>query len=119
MRWVKVLAIAAGILIVFIVVSSLVHILYLIGVGVVIIAAILLAFKAWQQYKSAQQRHEERRLQRQERREERRPGRSIEARPPQYPGTSGVTGTSGRQAVSGQPNIDIEEELARLRREKG
>lgn len=114
MRWVKVLAIAAGILIVFIVLSSLMHILYLIGVGIVIVGAIFLAFKAWEQYRRAQVRHDERRQQRVERREERRqersPERSLEARPPQHPSTSGMPQSDARQ-------VDIDEELARLRRD--
>jgi flagellar biosynthesis component FlhA len=114
MRLIKVLAIAAGILIVFIVLSALWHILYLIGVGIVIIGLLFLAFKAWEQYKRAQERHEERRQQRTERREERRqersPSRGIEARSPQYPTSSGMPQTGASQA-------DIDEELARLRRE--
>jgi flagellar biosynthesis component FlhA len=114
MRWMKVLAIAAGILIVFIVLSSLLHILYLIGVGIVIIGAIFLAFKAWEGYKRAQERHDERRQERTERRQERQqqrsPGRSLEARPPQHPSTSGMP-------QAGAKDLDIEEELARLRRD--
>jgi flagellar biosynthesis component FlhA len=112
MRLVKLLAIAAGIIIVFIVLSALWHILYLIGVGIVIVGALFLAFKAWEQYKRAQVRHEERRQERVQRREgrhqERSPDRSIESRPPQYPGISGTP-------ASGQSDVD--EELARLRRE--
>jgi membrane protein implicated in regulation of membrane protease activity len=110
MRLMKVLAIAAGILIVFIVLSALWHILYLIGVGIVIVGVLFLAFKAWEQYKRAQQRHEERRDQRAQRRDERSTSRSIEARPPQYPGTTGTPAGSARQD-------DIDEELARLRRD--
>jgi flagellar biosynthesis component FlhA len=114
MRLMKVLAIAAGILIVFIVFSAVWHILYLILVGIAIVGALFLLFKAWEQYKRAQQRHEERREQRAQRRDERRDERSarpsIEARPPQYPGTSGTPAGSGQQ-------FDIDEELARLRRD--
>jgi len=114
MRLLKVLGIAAGILIVFIVISALWHILYLIGVGIVVVGAIFLLFKAWEQYKRAQQRHEERREERVQRREERQqqrsPGRSLEARQPQYPGTSGLP-------KAGSDQMDIEEELARLRRD--
>lgn len=114
MRLMKVLAIAAGILIVFIVISALWHILYLIGVGIVIVAALFLAFKAWDQYKRAQQRHEQRRAeraqQREERRQQRSPGRRLEAKPPQYPGTSGMP-------QAGASSTDLDEELARLRRD--
>lgn len=114
MRLMKVLAIAAGILIVFIVLSALWHILYLIGVGIVIVGVLFLAFKAWDQYKRAQQRHGERREERAQRREERqqqrRAGRSLETRPQQYPGTSGMP-------QAGAKDLDIDEELARLRRD--
>jgi hypothetical protein len=80
MRWLKVLAIAVAVVIVFFVISSLVHILYLIGVGLLIAAALFAAFKGWEQYKRARERHEERRQQR----EERRARPSIEA-PRQQP----------------------------------
>ncbi|MGH3228901.1 MAG: hypothetical protein ACRDOA_10010 [Streptosporangiaceae bacterium] len=62
MRWLKVLAIALAVVIVFFVISSLVHILYLIGVGLLIAAALFAAFKGCDQYKRARERHEERRL---------------------------------------------------------
>ncbi len=40
MRWLKVLAIAVAVVIVFFVISALTHILYLIGVGLLIAAAL-------------------------------------------------------------------------------
>jgi hypothetical protein len=114
MRWLKVLAIAVGVVIVFIVASSLLHILYLIGIGLLVAAAIFLAFKGYEQYKLAQRRHEERRQQRiQEReqrtqaREQRRPRPTIEA-PRQQP--------AGLPPAASAP-LDVEEELARLKRE--
>jgi hypothetical protein len=113
MRLAKALAIAVGVLIVFFVVSALVHVLYLIGVGLVVAAAIFFAFKAWERYKQARQRSEERHEERMQRRAERSPGRSIEPRPRQYPGTTGTA--ASQPAASG--NLDIEEELARLKRD--
>jgi hypothetical protein len=114
MRWLKVLAIAVGVVIVFIVASSLLHILYLIGIGLLVAAAIFVAFKGYEQYKLAQRRHEERRQQRiQEReqrtqaREQRRPRPTIEA-PRQQP--------AGLPPAASAP-LDVEEELARLKRE--
>ena len=108
MRWLKVLAIAVAVVIVFVVISSLVHILYLIGVGLLIAAAIFAAFKGWEQYKRARERHEERRQQRLQQRDERRARPSIEA-PRQQP-----TGLPPAAAPSG---FDVDEELARLKRE--
>jgi biopolymer transport protein ExbB/TolQ len=114
MRWVKALAIAVAVLIVFIVVYSLLHVLYLIGIGIVIAAAIFAAVKGWEQYKLARQRQEERRQQRiQEReqrmqeREQRRSRPTIEA-PRQQP--AGLPPAASAQ-------LDVEEELARLKRQ--
>jgi hypothetical protein len=108
MRWLKVLAIAVAVVIVFFVVSSLVHILYLIGVGLLIAVALFAAFKGWEQYKHARERHEERRQQRLQQREERRARPPIEA-PRQQP-----TGLPPAATPSG---FDVDEELARLKRE--
>ena len=108
MRWLKVLAIAVAVVIVFFVISSLVHILYLIGVGLLIAAALFAAVKGWEQYKRARERHEERRQQRPQQREERRARPSIEA-PRQRP-----TGLPPAATSSG---FDVDEELARLKRE--
>jgi type II secretory pathway pseudopilin PulG len=114
MRWIKVLAIAVAVVIVFFVFSWLWHILYLILVGLVIAAALFAAFKGWEQYKLARQRHEERRQQRlqerqqrQQQREERHARPTIEA-PRQQPTGLPPAGTA---------NFDVDEELARLRRE--
>jgi hypothetical protein len=117
MRLIKILAIAVAVLIVFWVASALLHVLYLIAIGFVIAAAIFLAFKGWEQYKHARQRHDERRAERTRERAERRPARGIEARRaadpdraiearPQQPGSLPAPGT-----------YDIDEELARLRRD--
>jgi type II secretory pathway pseudopilin PulG len=123
MRWLKVLAVAVAVVIVFFVISALVHILYLIGVGLLIAAALFAAVKGWQQYKRAQKRHEERRQQREERhqqREERRARPSIDA-PRQQP--TGLPIDAPRQQPAGLPpaatpsGFDVEEELARLKRE--
>jgi hypothetical protein len=116
MRWLKVLAIAVAVVIVFFVVSSLVHILYLIGVGLLIAVALFAAFKGWEQYKRARERHEERSQQRKERRA--RP--SIEA-PRQQP--TGLPIEAPRLQPTGLPpaatssGFDVDEELARLKRE--
>jgi hypothetical protein len=116
MRWLKVLAIAVAVVIVFFVISSLVHILYLIGVGLLIAAALFAAVKGWQQYKRARERHEEGRQQRQERRAR----RSVEA-PRQKP--TGLPIDAPRQQPTGLPptatpsGFDVDEELARLKRE--
>ena len=104
MRWLKVLAIAVAVVIVFFVISSLVHILYLIGVGLLIAAALFAAVKGWEQYKRARARHEERLQQR----EERRARPSIEA-PRQQP--------TGLPPAATSPGFDVDEELARLKRE--
>jgi hypothetical protein len=108
MRWLKVLAIAVAVVIVFFVISSLTHILYLIGVGLVIAAALFAAVKGWEQYKLARERHEERRQQRLQQREERRARPSIEA-PRQQP--------TGLPPAATSPGFDVDEELARLKRE--
>jgi hypothetical protein len=117
MRWIKILAVAVAVLIVFLVFSALLHILYLIAIGFVIAAAIFVAFKGWEQYKHARQRHDERRAERMRQRAERRPApgiegrrsadpdRAIEARPQQ----------PGRLPAPGE--YDLDEELARLRRD--
>ena len=104
MRWLKVLAIAVAVVIVFFVISSLVHILYLIGVGLLIAAALFAAFKGWKQYKRAHERHEERHQQREERR----------ARPPIDAPRQQPTGLPPTATPSG---FDVDEELARLKRE--
>jgi hypothetical protein len=103
MRWLKVLAIAVAVVVVFVVISALVHILYLVGVGLLIAAALFAAVKGWEQTKRARERREERRQQR----EERRAHPSIEA--PRQP-----TGLPPAVTSSG---FDVEEELARLKRE--
>lgn len=120
MRWLKVLAIAVAVVIVFFVVSSLVHILYLIGVGLLIAVGLFAAFKGWEQYKRARERHEERSQQRLQQREERRARPSIEA-PRQQP--TGLPIEAPRLQPTGLPpaatssGFDVDEELARLKRE--
>jgi hypothetical protein len=116
MRWVKALAIAVAVVIVFFVVSALLHILYLIGIGVLVAAVIFAAFKGWEQYKIARNRHEERRQQRiQEReqrmqeRQQRRSRPSIDAPRQQPPGLPPAAAPAAQH--------DVEEELARLKRE--
>jgi hypothetical protein len=104
MRWIKVLAVAVAVVVVFVVISALAHILYLVGVGLLIAAALFAAVKGWEQTKRARERREERRQQR----EERRAHPSIEA-PRQQP-----TGLPPAVTSSG---FDVEEELARLKRE--
>jgi hypothetical protein len=104
MRWLKVLAIAVGIVLVFVVISAVAHLLYLVGVGLLIAAALFVAFKGWEQTKRARERREERRQQR----EQRRAHPSIEA-PRQQP-----TGLPPAVTSSG---FDVEAELARLKRE--
>ena len=107
MRWVKVLAIAVAVVIVFFVISSLVHILYLIGVGLLIAAALFAAVKGWEQYKRARERHDERRQQRQQR-EQHRARPSIQA-PRQQP--------TGLPPATTAPGFDVDQELALLKRE--
>jgi hypothetical protein len=116
MRWLKVLAIAVAVVVVFVVISALVHILYLVGVGLLIAAALFAAVKGWEQAKRARERREERRQQR----EERRSHPLIEA-PRQQP--TGLPIEAPRQQPTGLPptatssGFDVEEELARLKRE--
>lgn len=116
MRWMKALGIAAAVLIVFIVLGTVLHFLYWIAVGVVLAAAVFAAFKVHEKYKLARARHEqararkqEERLQREQERQQRRhrEPRSVEAAPP-----------SPARIQPGAPaQPDIEEELARLRRD--
>ena len=108
MRWLKVLAIAVAVVIVFFVISSLVHILYLAGVGLLIAVALFAAFKAWEQYKRARKRHEERGQRHLQQPGERRARPPVEA-PRQQP-----TGLPPTATPSG---FDVDEELARLKRE--
>jgi hypothetical protein len=120
MRWLKVLAIAVAVVIVFFVVSSLVHILYLIGVGLLIAVALFAAVKGWEQYKRARDRHQERSQERLRQREERRARPSAKA-PRQQP--AGLPIEAPRQQPTGlpptatPPGFDVDEELARLKRE--
>lgn len=115
MRWLKVLAIAVAVVVVFVVISALVHILYLVGVGLLIAAALFAAVKGWEKTKRARERREERRQQR----EEGRAHPSIEA--PRQP--TGLPIEAPRQQPTGLPpavtssGFDVEEELARLKRE--
>jgi len=108
MRWLKVLAIAVAVVIVFFVISSLVHILYLVGVGLLIAVALFAAFKAWEQYKRARKRHEERGQRHLQQPGERR------ARPPIKAPRQQPTGLPPTATPSG---FDVDEELARLKRE--
>jgi hypothetical protein len=112
MRWLKVLAIAVAVVIVFFVISALTHILYLIGVGLLIAAALFAAFKGREQYKLARERHEERRQQRLQQRlqqrEEPRARPSIETSRQQ---------PTGLPPAAASPGFDVDEELARLKRE--
>jgi hypothetical protein len=107
MRWLKVLAIAVAVVIVFFVISSLVHILYLIGVGLLIAVALFAAFKGWEQYKRARERHEERGQRHLQQPEEHRAPPPIDA-PRQHTGLPPTATPSG---------FDVDEELARLKRE--
>ncbi|HSZ99245.1 MAG TPA: sensor domain-containing protein, partial [Streptosporangiaceae bacterium] len=68
MRWLKVIAIAVAVVVVFVVISAVAHILYLVGVGLLIAAALFAAVKGWEKTKRARERREERRQQREERR---------------------------------------------------
>ena len=117
MRWMKALGIAAAVLIVFIVLGTVLHFLYWIAVGVVLAAAIFAAFKVHEKYKLARARHEQARARKQQERlqrdQERQQGRhhgephSVEAAPSQAPGIP----------AAAPAHHDIDEELARLRRE--
>jgi Ca2+/Na+ antiporter len=114
MRWIKVLAIAIAVVIVFFVFSWLLHILYLIGVGLLIAAALFAAFKGWEQYKRARERHEERRRERMAEREQRTAHRERRHSQPRI--------EAPRQQPTGLPpaastGFDVDEELARLKRD--
>jgi hypothetical protein len=116
MRWLKVLAVAVAVVVVFVVISAVVHILYLVGVGLLIAALLFAAVKGWEQAKRARQRLEERRQQR----EERRARPSIDV-PRQQP--TGLPIEASRPQPTWLPpavtpsGFDVEEELARLKRE--
>ncbi|HEX3921699.1 MAG TPA: hypothetical protein VHY31_05410 [Streptosporangiaceae bacterium] len=113
MRLVKILAIAVAVLIVFWVASALLHLLYLIGIGIVLAAAIFAAYKGWEQYKQAQRRHAQRRQERTRERAERRPGHDIE------PAGDHSIEQAHPQPQSLSTQFDVDEELARLKRELG
>jgi hypothetical protein len=53
MRLIKLLAIAVAVLIACLVVSALLHALYLIGIVIVLAAAVFAAVKGWGRYKQA------------------------------------------------------------------
>jgi cytochrome c-type biogenesis protein CcmH/NrfG len=112
MRWLKVLAVAVAVVVVFVVISALVHILYLVGVGLLLAAALFAAFKVWEQTKRARDRREERRQQR----EERRAHPSTEA-PRQQPIEAPRQQPTGLPPAVTSSGFDVEEELARLKRE--
>ena len=117
MRWMKALGIAAVVLIVFIVLGTVLHFLYWIVVGVVLAAAVFAAFKVREKYHLARVRHEQaqarkqqERLQREQERQQRRhhgEPRSVEAAPP----------PPARIQPGAPAQPDIEEELARLKRD--
>ena len=120
MRWLKVLAIAVAVVIVFFVISALTHILYLIGVGLLIAAALFAAFKVREQYKLARERREERRQQRLQQREERRARPSVETprqQPTRLPIEAPRQQPTGLPPTATSPGFDVDEELARLKRE--
>jgi hypothetical protein len=101
MRWIKVLAVAVAVLCVFIVISAVLRILFLIGIGFLIAVAFFAASKGWERYKLDRQHH-------QDRRQERRARPNVEP-PRQRPTGFPSSGTAG---------FDVDEELARLRRER-
>lgn len=115
MRLIKLLAIAVGLLIVFLVVSALLHVVYLIGIVLVLAAAIFAAVKGYGKYKQARQRHAQGRQERAQQRVERPADRAIE--PAQ--GTASLYGLDlpQRQPEPVSAPSDIDEELARLKRE--
>jgi hypothetical protein len=116
MRWLKVLAVAVAVVVVFVVISAVVHILYLVGVGLLIAALLFAAVKGSEQAKRARRRLGERRQQREERRA--RPSIGV---PRQQP--TGLPIEASRQQPTWLPpavtssGFDVEEELARLKRE--
>jgi hypothetical protein len=109
-RWIKALAIGAGVLLVFFVVSTLIHIVEWAIIGIVVVAAIAGVFKARQQYRIARERRDQHRI---ERRNRSRSRGAMETGPAQ---ADPVETEAPRAAHAPR---DVEDDLARLKREMG
>jgi hypothetical protein len=114
MRWFKVAAIAGGILIAFLVVGSVVHFIFSLITGLVIAAAvagaIYIAFKVARSGKQISRKREEREVRERDSRQS-LPRADVE------PYSTSVPTQQPRQHI---PNTqDIDDELARLKREMG
>jgi ABC-type transport system involved in cytochrome bd biosynthesis fused ATPase/permease subunit len=115
MRWVKVGLIAVGALIAFIVVQSVLHLLYLAFIALAIGVVIAVAVKARSQYRIAR----EHRAQLRQEKAERKP----QARERSAGHMTGTPAWMPQDTVPSQdtvpPRHDVEDELARLKREMG
>jgi hypothetical protein len=123
MRWVKVGLIAVGALIAFIVVESVFRLLYLAFIALAIGAVIAVAVKAHSQYRIAMEHRAQLRQEKAERKSQVR-----ERRTGHVTGTPTWTAqdtvprqqdTIPRQQGTVPPRHDVEDELARLKREMG
>lgn len=109
MRWVKVGLIAVGALIAFILIQSVLHLLYLAFIALVIGVVIAVAVKARSQYRIAREHRAQVRQEKAERTSQVQEHRTRQ-----------VTGTPARMPQGTvPPRHDVEDELARLKREMG
>jgi len=101
MRLFKVLAIAVAVVCVLLVVSEVLRILFLIGTGVLIAVAFFAVYKGWERYNRGIRRNDQSRAARRSRR--------VVESPRQQPTGFQPPATDG---------FDLDEELARLRRQR-
>jgi hypothetical protein len=122
MRWVKVGLIAVGALIAFIVVQSVFHLLYWAFIALVIGVVIAVAVKARSQYRIAREHRAQVRQEKAERKSQVRERRTrhVTGTPAWMPQDTvpRQQGTIPRQQDIVPPH-DVEDELARLKREMG
>ena len=128
MRWIKVAAVVGGAIVVFVVIESIWHLIQMALIGIVIVAVIAVAIKARQAYKAriseGQRKRQERQLRKtQERAPSIEASRSIPtsgiptSRTSSMP--SGVVTPSEGMPVSKPAQRDVDDELARMKREMG
>jgi hypothetical protein len=115
MRWIKVAAVVVGALIAFVVLESVWHLLVtaavIAGIVLAIGAVVALAVKARRQYRLAQERRARIKAQRRAERERRQLGAEPVAATP--------VRTPRQEAAVPRHDVNVEDELARLKREMG
>jgi membrane protein implicated in regulation of membrane protease activity len=120
MRWAKVALIAIGALIAFIVLESVFRLLQWAIIALVIGAIIAIAVKARSQYRLARERRAQVREQKAERkgRVAEPPGSQVIAAP-EWHAVENVPATRRDENVAATRRADVEDDLARLKREMG